>query len=175
MPRRDCRPGSTSYYFRTREALLRAAAVRLADLDLAAAARLPQPRTRDALLHALAGMVRAQSGEFRERTIARYQLSLEAGRYPEVHAALAAMAERFTAAAAELLGQLGARDPRRDARALIAACAGLVFESAVGGSHPTRPARSPSCSATCSPRGSGEESSRITPVLSAPISSTDVE
>jgi len=128
--------GSTSYYFRTREALLRAAAVRLADLDLAAAARLPPPRTRDALLHALAGMVRAQSGEFRDRTVARYQLTLEAGRYPEVQAALAAMAERFTAAAAELLGQLGARDPRRDARAVIAACAGLVFESAVGGQPP---------------------------------------
>src|ERR1700722_16576673 len=78
--------GSTSYYFRTREALLRAAAVRLAALALAAAAQLPQPRTRNALLHALAGMVRAQSGEFRERTIARYQLSLEAERYPEVHA-----------------------------------------------------------------------------------------
>jgi DNA-binding transcriptional regulator YbjK len=128
--------GSTSYYFRTREALLRAAAVRLADLDLAAAARLPPPPTRDALLVALAGMVGAQSGEFRERTIARYQLSLEAERYPEVRAALAAMAERFTAAAAELLGQLGARDPRRDARAVIAACAGLVFESAAGGQPP---------------------------------------
>lgn len=128
--------GSTSYYFRTREALLRAAAVRLADLDLAAAAERPPPRTRDALLHALAGMVRAQSGEFRDRTVARYQLSLEAGRYPQVQAALAATAERFTAAAAELLGQLGARDPRRDARAVIAACAGLVYESAVGGQPP---------------------------------------
>jgi DNA-binding transcriptional regulator YbjK len=128
--------GSTSYYFRTREALLTAAAVRLADLDLAAAGQLPQPRTRDALLQALAGMVHAQSSEFRERTIARYQLSLEAERYPEVHAALAAMGERFTAAATQLLGQLGAKDARRDARAVIAVCAGLVFESTVGGQRP---------------------------------------
>ena len=128
--------GSASYYFRTREALLTAAAVRLADLDLAAAGQLPQPRDRDALARALAGMVQAQSGEFRDRTIARYQLSLEAGRYPEVQAALAAMGERFTAAATRLLAQLGARDARRDARAVIAACAGLVFESTVGGQRP---------------------------------------
>jgi DNA-binding transcriptional regulator YbjK len=128
--------GSASYYFRTREALLAAAAVRLADLDLAAAGQLPQPRTREALLAALAGMVRAQSGEFRERTIARYQLSLEAERYPQVRDALAAMGERFTAAAAQLLAGLGAADAPRDARALIAACAGLVFESTVGGQRP---------------------------------------
>jgi DNA-binding transcriptional regulator YbjK len=128
--------GSTSYYFRTREALLIAAAVRLADLDLAAARQVPQPQNRDALLQALAGMVHAQAGEFRERTVARYQLSLEADRYPPVRAALAAMGERFTAAATRLLGQFGAKDARRDARALIAVCAGLVYESTVGGQRP---------------------------------------
>ena len=128
--------GSTSYYFRTREALLSAAAVRLADLDLAAAGQLPRPETRDALLGALAGMVHAQTAEFRERTIARYQLSLEADRYPQVQAALAAMGERFTAAATVLLGRLGAKDARRDARAVIAVCAGLVYESTVGGQRP---------------------------------------
>jgi DNA-binding transcriptional regulator YbjK len=128
--------GSTSYYFRTREALLTAAAVRLADLDLAAAGPLSPPPTREALVRALAAMVHAQSGEFRDRTIARYQLSLEAERIPEVQAALAAMAGRFTAAATQLLGQLGAADAGRDARALIAVCAGLVFESTVGGQRP---------------------------------------
>jgi hypothetical protein len=46
------------------------------------------------------------------------------------------MGERFTAAAAGLLGQFGARDARRDARAVIAVCAGLVFETAVGGQRP---------------------------------------
>ncbi|HEX3711417.1 MAG TPA: TetR/AcrR family transcriptional regulator [Trebonia sp.] len=128
--------GSASYYCRTREALLTAAAVRLADLDLAAAGPLAPPPTREALVQALAGLVHAQSGEFRDRTVARYQLSLEADRIPAVRDALAAMAERFTAAAAELLAHFGASDARRDARALIAVCAGLVFESTVGGQRP---------------------------------------
>ncbi|MGX7681395.1 TetR family transcriptional regulator [Jatrophihabitans sp. DSM 45814] len=132
----DLPPGSTSYYFRTREALLIAAAGRLADLDLAAGGHATPPRTIDELAEMLARLVYAQANLYRDRTLARYHLSLEAARYPAVSAVLDELGTRFTLAAVALLTAVGADDPHRDARALVAVCAGIVYESTVGGQRP---------------------------------------
>ena len=43
---------------------------------------------------------------------------------------------RFTAEATAMLAELGTRNPPQDARAVIAVCAGIVFESTVGGQRP---------------------------------------
>lgn len=129
-------PGSTSYYFRTREALLVAAAHRMADLDLTTVAPDSLPGTLDGLVHTLSQLVHAQCTASRERTVARYHLSLEADRYPEIHAILAQMGHRFTAAATAMLTELGTSEPQRDARAVIAVCAGIVYESTVGAQDP---------------------------------------
>ena len=59
--------GSSSYYFRSREALLIAAARRLADLDLAAGPAGPPPQTADDLARLLARMVFAQATSQRDR------------------------------------------------------------------------------------------------------------
>jgi DNA-binding transcriptional regulator YbjK len=132
--------GSTSYYFRSREALLIAAARRLADLDLAiAGAAARRPTSIDDVTALLARLVHAQATTYRDRTLARYHLSLEADRYPEVRAALDEQGRRFADAATELLAQLGSARPARDARAVIALCAGIVYESTVGAQQPYPP------------------------------------
>ena len=130
-------PGSCSYYFRSREALRIAAAHRIAELDAdGAAGPVAAPGTVADLVRLLARLVHAQIDKHRDRTEARYHLTLEARRYPAVQAALEELASGFLETATAMLSAVGARNPRRDARAVIAVCAGLVFESTVGGQQP---------------------------------------
>src|SRR5690349_98606 len=92
--------GSASYYFRSRDALLVAAAQRLADLDLAAAGAPVAVASGPAeLAQLLAGLVHAQTTTFRDRTRARYHLSLNAQQYPQVKALLDELGQRFLKAA----------------------------------------------------------------------------
>lgn len=134
--------GSTSYYFRSRGSLLIAAAERLAQLDLASDGDSePELGARGAMsMHGLcdlfARLVHEQATTHRRRTLARYELSLEAAHNPDVAAVMAELGSRFTEVAAGMLDSLDTRDPAGDARALIATCAGLVFESTVGGQQP---------------------------------------
>jgi hypothetical protein len=117
--------------------LLIAAVRRLADLGLEGAQSSgTAPSTVDALASFLSRMVVAEYTTHRDRTLARYHLSLDADRYPEVQAVLRDMAARFTAVATAMIGQFGSRHPTRDARALVAVCAGIVYESAIGGQRP---------------------------------------
>jgi len=134
--------GSSSYYFRSRGALLIAAAERLAQLDMVgdgdpepAVAAEPVTGVGD-LCDRFAHLVHEQATTHRRRTVARYELSLEATRNPEVAAVITEIGSRFTEVAARTLGNLGTRDPLSDARALIAVCAGLVFESTLGAQQP---------------------------------------
>ena len=55
---------------------------------------------------------------------------------PAVAIVLAEYGSRFASAATKLLRSLNAHDPGRDAHALLAVLAGLVFQSTVGGSRP---------------------------------------
>jgi DNA-binding transcriptional regulator YbjK len=77
--------GTTSFYFRTRAALVNAVAERVADLDLLelAAATRPAAARRDP--SGLARLVAASAtGEPLARTKARYELALQANRDPEL-------------------------------------------------------------------------------------------
>lgn len=82
--------GSTSYYFRSRAELLASAVPRLAELDAAALDRGGEPRQRLVQI-----MSDSLHGAGRRRTLARYELVLEAARRPEVHRALAQGTERL--------------------------------------------------------------------------------
>ncbi|OBJ49249.1 TetR/AcrR family transcriptional regulator [Mycobacterium sp. 1423905.2] len=102
--------GTTSFYFRTRSALLRAVAERLAELDLAnlqsvadnsgSAGQPPSP--------SLLSQVVIQSGREPDlsRTKARYELTMQASRDPEMAAILQQGTDAFTKLHREILVQL---------------------------------------------------------------------
>lgn len=127
--------GSTSYYFRTRQALLVAALERMTVLDLADVGDLPTPQSKidfRALTALLDEVMTAWLTTGRERTLARYELTLEATRRPELRAALVAGGERFRVLAEQLLAAAGVAEARRRGRALVAALDGLVFDQIAG-------------------------------------------
>ena len=94
--------GSTSFYFRTRSALLRAAAERLAELDLADLMSVADPIESDdssdsADASRLATMVMLSAEEPRlTRTKARFELMLQANRDPDLAEAFRHNSEVFT-------------------------------------------------------------------------------
>ena len=124
--------GSCSYYFRTRQALLEATVTRMAELDTTLVPTEFPPLSPDALADLVATMVEQASTTHRERMIARYELSIEATRRPELRAALTAVGERYRQLASRLLAASGAAEPERQGRALIAFLDGLVYDRIAG-------------------------------------------
>ncbi|GLZ41014.1 hypothetical protein Acsp05_46380 [Actinokineospora sp. NBRC 105648] len=127
--------GSCSYYFRTRQALLAATVERLAALDtdeLAPVTPVPARIDAERLAALMAGMAERAVTVNRDRMLARYELSLEATRRPELRAALVAVGERYRELAAALLAAAGATDPERQGRALVAFLDGMIFDRLAG-------------------------------------------
>ncbi len=127
--------GSSSYYFRTRHALLAATVTRLAALDsddLAPVTPMPERVDAALLATALTALVERSTTVNRERALARYELSLEAARRPELRAELVAVGERYRALASALLAAAGAPAPERQGRSLVAFVDGLVFDRVAG-------------------------------------------
>ena len=125
--------GSTAYYFRTREALLFAALARMTELDVEDVGDLPGDLADlDALTALLTALVRRWVTTSRERTLARYELSLESSRRPELRAKMIEYGAGFRATAEAMLTAAGASEPRRRGRALVAYVDGLVFDQVVG-------------------------------------------
>lgn len=126
--------GSTSYYFRTREALLTATLDRLTVLDEADAATLPQLGSAvdpEELATQFAALVERWLTTARERNLARYELSLETTRRPELHARMERLGGGFRLMAEQFLAAAGASEPRRRGHALIAYLDGLMFHQAL--------------------------------------------
>lgn len=105
--------GTTSFYFRTRSALLLAVAERLAELDLAnlqsvADHASPAGAGKGRRSPSLLSQVVIQSGCEPElsRTRARYELTMQAARDPALAATLAHGTEAFTKLHREILVQL---------------------------------------------------------------------
>ena len=122
--------GSTSYYFRTREALLVATLDRMADLDIDDLGELPHlggAAGLDELTDLLTALVQRWVTTARERTLARYELSLETARRPELRATMERLGGGFRLMAAEFLRAAGADEPERRGRALVSYVDGLVF------------------------------------------------
>ncbi|MCV7399687.1 TetR family transcriptional regulator [Mycobacterium fragae] len=101
--------GTTSFYFRTRSALLRAVAERVAELDLASLQSVADSAGLDAESSAstLAKLV-IQSGEEPQlsRTKARYELTMQATRDPAVAATLQRATDAFTKLHHDIVVQL---------------------------------------------------------------------
>jgi len=119
--------GSSSYYYRTRQALLQAVVERLAELT---ADELP------ALSSADLGEFTVRSSKLiqewltsgRERQLARYELTLEATRRPELRRALDTSGATIRFRVAELLRSAGVAEPERKAHEFTAYLDGLLFD-----------------------------------------------
>jgi DNA-binding transcriptional regulator YbjK len=118
--------GSTSYYFRTRLDLLRAIVRRMSELDTASLPALEHAdggEFEEAFTAAVQGLVT----DGRERQLARYELTLEATRRPELREALLANAVPIHDRLTGQLAALGVRDPGHRAQDLLALLDGLLF------------------------------------------------
>lgn len=131
-------PGSASYYFRSRSALVAGCVTRLVEIDLA----VEIPAVLDAgpakLLDVLTGFGVAMATVQRHRTLARYELSLAAVRDPELRVVLVAGGDTIRRLGAEALRGLGVSDPDAAAAEVAAVLDGLVLTALVRG--PQEPA-----------------------------------
>jgi AcrR family transcriptional regulator len=121
-------PGSTSYYFRTRDALLAACVHRMLERDLTAAG----PAAGSGLADLLVGTVLTQVRDRREDLLARYQLSFEASRRPELQAALVQAGRNLRELLGGLLTAYGVADGPAAAWPLAAAMDGLMYDRVAG-------------------------------------------
>ncbi|MEV7526265.1 TetR family transcriptional regulator [Streptomyces sp. NPDC091371] len=139
--------GSTSYYFRTRTALIGACYERLAELDLGDLDGDGPPAApfsgRDAAAEALAGLLLRWLTVGRERQLARFELSLEAARSPELEADLHRAGQGSRARAAAILAALGSDRPEEAAELLAAWTDGLLYDRLAGALARSRPAPDP--------------------------------
>lgn len=138
--------GSTSYYARTREALLGLVMARMVELDLAdiaaATDRVPfDPTDLDAVAERMAEQIVATVRHNRVRMTARYEFALEATRRPELRKVYDEAGARMRAPAVDLLRAAGSADPRRHGRSLISWYEGIVFDSIAGAGGARPPGR----------------------------------
>jgi DNA-binding transcriptional regulator YbjK len=129
-------PGSTSNLARTRAALLELTLSRLTDLEeqaLAPAYQLPRdsPEARHGMARLMAEAIHVQLAD-RRRTLARYELALEATRRPELRKIYDRAGRRFRDPAVAMLAALGSPDPVRHARQLVAFAEGTMFDAIAG-------------------------------------------
>ncbi|MFI8360681.1 TetR/AcrR family transcriptional regulator [Streptomyces sp. NPDC085612] len=142
--------GSTSYYFRTRTALIGACYERLAALDVAdvddedrtahGPAARATPLDRETAAAALAGLLHRWLTVGRERQLARFELSLEAARNPELEAALHRAGLTARTRAAGIVAALGADRPAEAAELLVAWTEGVLYDRLAGALARSRPA-----------------------------------
>lgn len=131
--------GTSSYYFRTRSALLQACVERMAARTLA---EMPAggaaPATVDDLVAVCVAMVGRWLAHDQERLLARWELALESTRRPELEAALRGAGARVRERVAATLQGLGIDEPVRRADDLVACLDGLAFDELAGAGRPSR-------------------------------------
>jgi DNA-binding transcriptional regulator YbjK len=128
-------PGSTSYYFRSRAALVAGCVDRLLELDMSIEAAAPAPTDPGGLIEALVGVGVSMATGQRHRTLARYELSLAAVREPDLRAALVRGGDAVRAVVAQALRGAGVADARTAADEIAATLDGLVLAALVRGPH----------------------------------------
>jgi DNA-binding transcriptional regulator YbjK len=122
--------GSTSNWFRTRDALVAGVAAWLAQSerdDFSAAPAPPSIDTPEDLIDALSLVIAVQSGPLASRTRARYALFLEGAGDEVMLAPLLAQRRVFVEWTTSLLAHVGAHSPDEAARTLMAAGDGLLL------------------------------------------------
>ncbi|GAB2655350.1 TetR family transcriptional regulator [Prescottella soli] len=126
--------GSTSYYFRTRDALVTAAVRRLAERSRAAFLDVHVPEgnpSAEGAAELIAGQLdRLLTGRRRD-VLARYALAVDAAADEELRTAIGSCLFSVDYATG-LMGALGASDPRCAAHDLISLLEGLVFDLTYG-------------------------------------------
>jgi DNA-binding transcriptional regulator YbjK len=134
--------GSTSYYFRSRAALVAGCVQRLLEWDLAedvpdveAALLTAGPDVPGALAAVLTAVGVRMATTERWRTLARYELSLAAVRDPALRDDLIAGGDTIRRRGAALLAMVGAVEPDRAAAQVAAVLDGLVYTALVRGPH----------------------------------------
>ncbi|MFJ4104705.1 TetR/AcrR family transcriptional regulator [Amycolatopsis japonica] len=120
-------PGSTSYYARTRAALLELAISRMVELD---EVTLDPPPGQ--LAEYVAGFAHVAITKGRTRMLARYEFALEATRRPELREAYDRGGLVIRRRCAEVLTACGSAEPERHARLLVAWLEGTVFDALAG-------------------------------------------
>lgn len=121
--------GSTSNWFRTRDALLAGTVTWLAERERAdfVATELPEIDSPEQFIDALSGMIEIETGPFTWRTRARFTLFLEGAGNPGLLAPLLTQRAYFVEWAIGLLQRIGAHNPDEAARTLMATADGLVL------------------------------------------------
>lgn len=136
--------GSTSYYARTRAALLRLALDRVARSDSAIMgidATRVLPDEPEALADLLADRLHLLLTSAPTQALARYELAMEATRRDDLRAAYDAEGARFHRLLVRALRHVGSHAPARHSRALLAWSEGVLFRGVAGFGaerHPTR-------------------------------------
>ncbi|MGY4767380.1 TetR/AcrR family transcriptional regulator [Kribbella sp. CWNU-51] len=128
-------PGSTSYYLRTRNALLTACVNRMLARDVSAAAPADAQASSGVGVQPVELLVGMTVGLARDRPddlVARYELSLEASRRPELRAAIDAGGRQLRALLAQLLDGVGVPDPSEAAWPVAAMMDGLLYDRVAG-------------------------------------------
>ena len=132
--------GSTSYYLRTRHALLERVVGRLAERTAADLRTVQEPETApepdlpdrlDAMSERAGALLDRMIGARRVDSLARYALTVELSTDPGLHRALIA-GQPLREIAAAALSALGAPDPAAQALDLVSMTDGLVFDRLVG-------------------------------------------
>ena len=120
-------PGSTSNYFRTRDALLTGVADAIVEREMSGAGAAFAPASADEFLDALVALVDHITRDQRTVTTARLVLFMEASHDPTLREALWRGRAVIAAALEPTLRGLGARDPHASAGALMACSEGLIL------------------------------------------------
>jgi DNA-binding transcriptional regulator YbjK len=122
--------GSTSNYFRTRDALIDAVVGRFVERERAvweAIAASARPGTPGELAGALAAFVRDATGPNRVVTLARYTIFVEAARRPRLQERLAGVSRQIRGWGAEWLRAVGSAQPERHAGILLDQLDGIIL------------------------------------------------
>ena len=124
---------ATTYYFSSRDELLAealeyAAREDLAQLDRDAAGFAADPLTPSTLADRLTANVTGWLRGGRPALVAKYEISLESARRPELAATSRAWTDAYLSAIAPALAKLGSPDPQRDGAIVFAAVCGIVLD-----------------------------------------------
>lgn len=134
----DAPHGSTTYYFRSKAALIAAAGQRLTDLDHQAldglaldVARALAPRSDTPDLSMIAATLAHWVEDNRDLHLARFELALAAARDPVLARTDTAWNETFLGIIEPVVISAGSSSARLDARYVCAAFMGIVFDQVV--------------------------------------------
>jgi DNA-binding transcriptional regulator YbjK len=122
-------PGSTSNYFRTREALVLGIVERfiVRERGMVSGPGEPVDPSPEGVATALGRFVQRALGPDRAVTLARYAILVETAQNPTLRAGMAPGAAQVDAWALELITRAGSSDPQRDLGVLANYVTGLVL------------------------------------------------